>query len=363
MTTTSRHAVDGLFDDLEELTIGTHERVHLHRDAATGLRAIVAVHDTRLGPALGGTRFYPYASEGDALTDVLRLSEGMTYKAAAAGLDLGGGKAVIVGDPATLKSPELLRAYGRFVGSLGGRYITAGDVGISAEDLDVVGEETPYVVGRTAAAGGSGDSGFATAYGVFSAMRAAAAHTFGSADLSGLSVGVEGAGKVGFRLIGLLREQGARVVLTELGEDALRRATDAYPGLELAGSVVDADVDVYAPCALGGTLTHATATAVRARLVCGAANNQLLTADVEDRLVDRGITWVPDYVANAGGLVQVAGERDGSTVEQVRARVAGLEDRVADVLATARAEGTTAGAAAHALATRRLDTAGAPTAG
>ncbi|MBW9207369.1 valine dehydrogenase [Mumia sp. zg.B53] len=360
MTTTARDTVDGIFDGLEGLTIDSHERVHFHHDEATGLSAIIAVHDTRLGPALGGTRFYPYASGSDALTDVLRLSEGMTYKAAAAGLDLGGGKAVIVGDPATLRSRALLRAYGRFVGSLGGRYITAGDVGVTAEDLDVVGEETPYVVGRTVAAGGSGDSGFATALGVFSAMRAAAAHTFGSADLGALTVGVEGAGKVGLRLIGLLRDQGARVVLAEPDAGARRRAGETHLGLELVDSVVDAEVDVYAPCALGGTLTPASVGTVRAGLVCGAANNQLSTPDVEEMLVERGTVWVPDYVANAGGLVQVGGERDGSTPDQVRVRVAALEDRVRDIFATASAERTTAGAAARALARRRLDAAEAP---
>lgn len=347
----------------EHLTVGTHDDVIHHVDPETGLDAYIAIHDTRLGPALGGTRFFPYPDEDLALTDALRLSRGMTYKAAAAGLDLGGGKAVIVGDPTTVKTPELLLAYGRFVQSLRGRYITAADVGTTASDLDIVGRTTSHVVGRTVAAGGSGDSGASTAFGVFCAMRAAVRHVHGS-DLDGLRVGVEGAGKVGGQLIGLLVRAGAQVLLAEPNESALQRTRADHPGIEIVPSVLEADVDVYAPCALGATLTPESAPLVRARIVCGAANNQLLTDDVEDLLVARGITWVPDYVANAGGLIQVASELDPDvdhrSVEHVRAEVAALEQRVELVLDNAARAGVTAGRAAEAIADARLAGAGDP---
>ncbi|MEQ6901858.1 Glu/Leu/Phe/Val dehydrogenase dimerization domain-containing protein [Nocardioides sp. YIM 152588] len=306
-----------------------HEQVLTCHDPATGLRAIVAIHDTRLGPALGGTRFYPYGSEAEALTDVLRLSEGMTHKAAAAGLALGGGKAVILGDPATAKTPELLAAYGRFVDSLAGQYFTAADVGTTAQDLDVVATATRYVVGHN---GGSGDSGFSTAYGVFSAMRATAEHRWGGAGLRGRRVGVEGLGKVGARLVALLLEEGAEVIVADRSATALTDVLERHPQVTARHSVLDAPVDVYAPCALGATLTPASVDDLRATIVCGAANNQLLDPSVAPQLQVRGITWVPDYVANAGGLIQVAGEIWERTADQVRGDVAAIGETVRAIL-------------------------------
>jgi valine dehydrogenase (NAD+) len=348
---------DGVFDRADELASAGHEQIVFCRDDETGLRAIISVHDTTLGPALGGTRFYPYGSEAEALTDGLRLSQGMTFKAAAAGMPLGGGKAVIIGDPAIIKTPALLRAYGRFIDTLGGRYISAADVGTTSDDLDVIGETTQHVVGRTVAAGGSGDSGFSTAFGVFSAMRAAAGLTWGDDGLRGRTVGVEGAGKVGVHLIGLLREEGARVVVSDPYAPAIDRVRDLYDGVTSAASVIDLPLDVYAPCALGATLTPESVGRLSAELVCGAANNQLLTSEVGEALRLRGITWVPDFVANAGGLIQVGGELRDRTEEEVLADVERIGLTVVEILQSARELGVSSSAAAQAVVRSRLQAA------
>jgi valine dehydrogenase (NAD+) len=342
-----------VFDRTDELATAAHEQVVFCHDRATGLRAIIAIHDTTLGPALGGTRIHPYASEAEALTDVLRLSQGMTAKSAAAGMELGGGKAVIIGDPRTVKTRELLLAYGRFVDSLGGRYVTAGDVGSTADDLDVVAEATRWVVGKNN--GGSGDSGYSTAYGVFCALRAAARHRFGQGGLAGSSVGVEGVGKVGARLVGLLAAAGVeRILVSDPNTEATARLAGNYAGVEVVPSVIDADVDVYAPCALGATLTPETVPTLRARVVCGAANNQLLTHDVADLLHARGILWVPDYVANAGGVVQVGGELYGHSRETIERGVEAIGHTTDEVLTTAEDLGITTAAAADAVVEARL---------
>lgn len=344
----------GVFERADELDSAHHEQVVFCRDEASGLRAIISIHDTTLGPALGGTRFYPYDSEAAALTDGLRLSQGMTYKAAAANLPLGGGKAVIIGDPSTQKSPELLRAYGRFVETLKGRYITAADVGTTSDDLDIIGHTTDHVVGRTTAAGGSGDSGFSTAFGVFSSMRAGAEFLWGDNGLNGRTVGVEGAGKVGFHLVGLLLGEGASVVLTDPQPASIDRVLDTYRDATIAPSVVDADVDVYAPCALGGTLSESSLGALQAKLVCGAANNQLAEQSIDSALTARRILWVPDFIANAGGLIQVAGERDGKGAGDVRPEIALIANTVTEVLDAARAANTSTGVASLEVVAARL---------
>jgi len=344
----------GVFERADELESAGHEQVVFCRDAESGLRAIISVHDTTLGPALGGTRFHPYRSEGEALTDVLRLSQGMTFKAAAAGLPLGGGKAVIIGDPTSMKTPDLLRAYGRFIDTLGGRYVSAADVGTTSEDLDVIGLTTRHVVGRTAAAGGSGDSGFSTAYGVFCAMRAAATFIWGDDGLRGRTVGVEGVGKVGVHLVGLLREEGAAVLVSDPHPPALSRIRDLYEGVGFTDSVIDHPLDVYAPCALGATLTPASVAGMPAKLVCGAANNQLLSSAVGEVLRLRKVTWVPDFVANAGGLMQVGGELQDMSDEEVLADVERIGDTVTEILTAARERGTSTSAAAQAIVEARL---------
>ena len=342
-----------VFDRDDELSTAGHEQVVFCQDRSSGLRAIIAIHDTTLGPALGGTRIYPYRSEADALTDVLRLSQGMTYKSAAAGLKLGGGKAVIIGDPHTIKTRELLLAYGRFVDTLGGRYVTAADIGSTADDLDIVAEATSHVVGKNA--GGSGDSGFSTAYGVFSAMRAAAEHRFGPDGLAGRSVGVEGLGKVGSRLVRLLVEAGvAQILVSDLDSDALVRLTDDVPGLRAVPAVIAEDVDIYAPCAMGGSLTVESVAAMKAAVVCGGANNQLATHDIAESLRNRGILWVPDYVANAGGVVQVAAELYQEGPEAVLAKVSHIFDTTKEVLVHADQLGVTTSAAADVVVDARL---------
>ncbi|WP_308190213.1 Glu/Leu/Phe/Val dehydrogenase dimerization domain-containing protein [Amycolatopsis sp. GM8] len=343
----------GVFD--RQAALGTtHEQVIFCQDERSGLRAIIGIHHTGLGPALGGTRFYPYRSEQAALADVLRLSEGMTYKAAAVGLPLGGGKCVIIGDPLVRKTPELLHAYGRFVDSLAGRYITAADLGTTAEDMDEVGTATRHVVGRTEQAGGSGDTGWSTAYGVFQAMRAAAAVQWGTTGLAGRTVGVEGAGKVGYHLIGLLTAAGAQVVVTDPADGALQRIRAAYDSVRVSSAVIEDPIDVYAPCALGSTLTPASANALRASVVCGAANNQLQDRTVAATLADRGVVWVPDYIANAGGLIQANGERLGKSPQDVRADIEAISTSVTDVIVQAGQTGVTTAAVADAMARQRL---------
>jgi glutamate dehydrogenase/leucine dehydrogenase len=338
---------------IQTIAVDGYEDVRICEDPSSGLQAIIAIHDTTLGPALGGTRFKTYPDRAAALLDVMRLSEGMTYKAAAAELDLGGGKAVILGEPTRIKTPELLHAYGRFVDSLGGRYITAADFGTTSEDLDVIGGSTAHVVGRTTSAGGLGDTGHSTALGVLVSMKTAVAYAL-SRPLADVTVGVEGMGKVGVELISLLRYEGARVVASDPSTSARARVHELYPEVELVEDLFSVPLDVYAPCALGGTVTPTVADHLAARLVCGAANNQLSSASVEARLGDRGIIWVPDFVANAGGLIQASAERHGATVEAARQRIRALDGAVRDVLTRASSEGITPGQAAMRLAEDRI---------
>jgi valine dehydrogenase (NAD+) len=333
-----------------------HEQVTFCHDPASGLRAIVAIYSTALGPALGGTRFYPYAAEPDALADVLNLAKAMAYKAACAGLDLGGGKAVILGDPATDKSEPLLRAYGRFVQALGGRYHTACDVGTYVEDMDVVARESDYVTGRSAAHGGAGDSSILTAYGVFQGMRAAAEAAWGEPSLAGKRVAVEGVGKVGRHLVEHLTGDGASVVVADVSDEAVAALRTAHPEVTAVapGALPAEAMDVYAPCALGGSLDDATVAGLSARVVCGAANNQLAHPGVEKQLADRGILYAPDYVVNAGGLIQVADEIEGYSEPRARAKASGIYDTTRRVFALADAEGVPPAVAADRLAERRM---------
>jgi len=334
-----------------------HEQVVFCSDPASGLRAIIAIYSTALGPALGGTRFHPYPSESAALTDVLALSRAMAYKAACAGLDLGGGKAVIIGDPARDSSEALLRAYGRFVASLGGRYITACDVGTYPADMDIVSREARWVAGRSPVHGGSGDSGVMTAYGVFEGMRACAARLWGSPSLAGRTVAVSGVGKVGARLLGHLLEDGAKAVATDVNPAALARVRDLYPEVEIVDdpdALMDAPADIYSPCALGGALTEATVRRLRARVVCGGANNQLAHPGMDKLLAEAGILYAPDFVVNAGGLIQVADEVEGYRADRTKSAVARIFTTTQKVFQLADAEGQTPGAAAITLAERRI---------
>ena len=338
-----------------------HEQVVFCQDTQSGLRAIIAIYSTALGPGLGGTRFYPYPDADAALADVLNLSRAMAYKNALAGLDHGGGKAVIIGDPATDKSEALLRAYGRFVESLGGRYITACDIGTYSEDMDIIARESRQVTGRTVPNGGAGDSSVLTAFGVFQGMRAAAEHLWGSASLDGRVVGVEGVGKVGRRLAGLLTEAGATVVICDVNPDAVARVQAAHPGVTVAASTRDLitrPLDVFAPCALGGALNDDSVAALTASIVCGGANNQLAHAGIEKVLADRGILYAPDYVVNAGGVIQVADELGGFNFDRAKARAAQIFATTRQIFALADADGVPPAVAADRLAERRMSEVG-----
>ena len=355
-------SVPAVAGDVFELA-ADHEQVVFCTDEATGLRAIVAIHSTALGPALGGTRFYPYASTDAAVRDVLDLSRGMTYKAAVAGLDLGGGKAVILGDPATLKTEALLRAYGRFVQSLGGRYRTACDIGTFSPDMDHVARECDFVTGRTVAHGGAGDSSVLTAYGVFQGMRAAAESVWGSASLAGRTVGVAGVGKVGRHLVGHLVDDGADVVVTDVHGPAVDAVLAEHPGVRAVASteaLVAGALDVYAPCAMGGAITDEVVDTLSAKIVCGAANNQLAHPGVEKHLMDAGITYAPDYVVNAGGLIQVADELDprGFSFERAQQRATGILETTRKILALAESERISPAVAADRVAEERIRTVG-----
>ncbi|HEX5540661.1 MAG TPA: Glu/Leu/Phe/Val dehydrogenase dimerization domain-containing protein [Micromonospora sp.] len=334
-----------------------HEQVVYCHDKQTGLKAIIGIYSTALGPALGGTRFYPYATEDDALHDVLDLSRGMAYKNALAGLDLGGGKAVIWGDPDQIKNEALLRAYGRFVESLRGRYYTACDVGTYVADMDIVARETRYVVGRSVEHGGAGDSSILTAWGVFQGMRAAAEHAWGTTTLAGRRVGVAGLGKVGRHLIGHLLDDGAHIVAADVNEKALVWARQTHPEVDLVldpAALVSSDLDVYAPCALGGALNDEAVPALRAKVVVGSANNQLAHPGIEKLLAERGVLYAPDYVVNSGGVIQVADEVEGFNFERAKLRATQIFDTTREILRLAEEEGVPPAQAADRLAERRM---------
>jgi valine dehydrogenase (NAD+) len=338
-----------------------HEQVVFCQDAPTGLRAIIAIYSTALGPALGGTRFYPYPTEDDALADALNLSRAMAYKNALAGLDLGGGKGVIIGDPALHKSEALLRAYGRFIESLNGRYITACDIGTYSEDMDIIARECRHVTGRTVPNGGAGDSSVLTAFGVFQGMLAAAEHSWGTPSLEGRQVGVEGVGKVGRRLVSRLLEAGAAVVVCDVDPSAIDRVVTEHPAVRVAAErreLIGQQLDVYAPCALGGALDDDTVATLSARIVCGGANNQVAHPGIEKVLADRGILYAPDYVVNAGGVIQVGDELGGFNFDRAQARAAQIYATTRKIFLIADEEGVPPAVAADRLAERRMSEVG-----
>lgn len=306
-----------LFDQIADMG---HERVVICSNPDVGLRAIIAVHSTVLGPGLGGVRMWPYQSFEDAMVDVLRLSRGMTYKAAAAGLNLGGGKAVIIGDPKTDKSEALFRAFGRYVESLNGLYITAEDVGIDMEDMEVILTESQWVTGKSPARGGSGDPSPVTAHGVLQGIKAAVRWHFGDADLAGRTVAVQGLGSVGYYLAQYLVDEGAKVFGCDIDEERVEQAREEI-GLEPVApdEILEVECDVLAPCALGAVLNHATIPKLRCPIVAGGANNQLADEDRDGAaLHERGILYAPDFMINAGGLINVYNEL-GDTYNRERA--------------------------------------------
>jgi leucine dehydrogenase len=331
------------------------EQIVFFSDDASSLRAIVAIHSTALGPALGGTRFYPYPSEEAALVDVLRLAQGMTLKAAAAGLDLGGGKAVIIGDPKRLKSEEMLRAYGRYVATLGGRYITAEDVGTSLADMDIVRRETRWVTGCSHTYGGSGDPSPVTAYGVLQGMKASALEAYGTAELKGLRVAVQGVGKVGYALCGYLVEEGAEMVVTDVDTDNLARAVADF-GVKTTepDQIYGLDADIFAPCAMGAVINDDTLSELNCKIIAGSANNVLARDEHGEKLRGLGIVYAPDFVVNAGGIINISDELQGYNRERAVKRVDGIFETLQTVFALAREQGVSTVAAATEYAYERI---------
>jgi leucine dehydrogenase len=334
-----------------------HEEVVFHHDAVTGLRAIVAIHSTVLGPAAGGCRMWAYPSSGDAVSDVLRLSRGMSYKNAMANLAFGGGKAVIIADPKRPKTPELFEAYGRFIDSLGGRYVTAEDVGTTTTDMENVARRTRYVSGLPRHAGDvGGDPGPKTALGVYLGLKAAVRFRLGRADLQGLKVAVQGVGGVGYHLCRQLAEDGARLYVADVRTAAIERAADEWRAIPVsAQDIIHQDVDVFAPCALGAILNMQSIPRLRAKVVAGAANNQLALDRDGLALHAAGVLYAPDYVINAGGIINVFHEYYGVSSEaQVHAAIAAIPGRLTDIFERSRRENRPTNAVADELARTRI---------
>lgn len=345
-----------IFETLD--TFG-HEQVVFCHNKDAGLKAIIAIHNTVLGPALGGTRMWPYASEAEALNDVLRLSRGMTYKNAVAGLNLGGGKAVIIGDPSKDKSEALFRAFGRFVNTLSGRYITAEDVGIDVNDMEYVFRETEFVTGVHQVHGGSGDPSPFTAFGTLQGLMAALNHQYGNEEVGKRSFAVQGLGHVGMEFVKLLREQGAKVFVTDIHKDRVQSAVDEH-GCTAVGldEIYDVDADVYSPCALGGTLNTKTIDRIKAKIICGAANNQLADDSIGDELARRGVLYAPDYAVNAGGVMNVSLEIDGYNRERAMRMMRTIYYNVGRIFQIAKRDGIPSYKAADRMAEERISAIG-----
>ena len=336
-----------------------HEEVVFCHNKDAGLKAIIAIHNTVLGPSLGGLRMWPYKSEQEAINDVLRLSRGMTYKNAVAGLNLGGGKAIIIGDPAKDKSEVLFRAFGRFVNSLNGRYITAEDVGIDVNDMEWVFRETSFVTGVHQVHGGSGDPSPFTAFGTLQGVLASLNACYGNEDVGKYSFAVQGAGHVGMELIKLLREHDAKVYVTDINKELVQRAVDDY-GCTAVGldEIYDTDADVYSPCALGGTLNEATLDRLKCKVICGAANNQLASDEIGDEIERRGLFYAPDYAVNAGGVMNISLEIDGYNRERAMRMMRTIFHNVTRIFEIAKRDNIPTYLAADRMAEERIATIG-----
>ncbi|MCL6625582.1 Leu/Phe/Val dehydrogenase [Alicyclobacillus shizuokensis] len=333
-----------------------YEQVVFCHDQASGLRAVIAIHDTTLGPALGGCRMWSYGSEEEALLDALRLARGMTYKNAAAGLNLGGGKTVVIGNPKTDKSEAMFRALGRYIQSLNGRYITAEDVGTTVDDMDLIHKETPYVTGVSQAYGSSGSPSPMTALGVFRGMQATAQVALGSADLAGRTVAVQGLGSVGYALAEYVHKAGGRLVVTDIHEEAVRRAANLlHAEVVDPNEIFSVECDIFAPCALGGVLNDDTIPRLRCQAIAGSANNQLAEPRHGNRLHEIGILYAPDYVINAGGVIHVADELEGYNRERAQAKVERIYDIMLQLYETAERERIPTYQAADRMAEARIE--------
>ena len=339
----------------ETLAQTGHEEVVFCHNKDAGLKAIIAIHNSVLGPALGGLRMWPYATEQDALNDVLRLSRGMTYKAAVSGLNLGGGTGVIIGDPSKDKSEALFRAFGRFVNSLNGRYITAEDVGIDVNDMEFVYKETPFVTGVHQVHGGSGDPSPFTAYGTLQGLMAALQVKFGDEEVGKYSYAVQGVGHVGMEFVKLLRERGAKVFVTDINTDLVQRAVDDHGAEAVApDQIYDVDAQVYSPCALGGTVNANTLPRLKCQVICGAANNQLANDEIGDEVMRKGILYAPDYAVNAGGLMNVSLEIDGYNRERAMRMLRTIYFNLGRIFEIAQRDGIPTYKAADRMAEERI---------
>jgi len=343
----------GIFESISRH--GDHEQIIYCHDKEIGLKAIIAIHNTALGPALGGTRMWPYANEEEALVDVLRLSRGMTYKAAAAGLNLGGGKAVIIGDPKKQKTEALFRAFGRYVNSLNGRYITAEDVGTTVKDMEYVFMETPWVTGIPKAFGGSGDPSPYTAHGVLMAIKASVKEKLGADSLQGLRVAVQGLGNVGYHLVEYLAKERAMITVTDIDAEKVQAVVNRFQAKAVApDEIVSVDCDVFAPCALGAVVNDQTIQKFKCKVIAGGANNQLAEPRHGHMLRELGILYAPDYVANAGGLMNVFVELEGYSPDRALDKTTQVYENLMRVFAIAKTEGISTHIAADRLAEERV---------
>ncbi|HPF10610.1 MAG TPA: Glu/Leu/Phe/Val dehydrogenase dimerization domain-containing protein [Flavobacteriaceae bacterium] len=340
-----------------QASFDNHEQIVFCNDKDTGLRAIIGIHNTVLGPALGGTRMWQYASEWDALNDVLRLSRGMTYKSAITGLNLGGGKAVILGDAKTQKTPELMLRFAHFVHSLGGKYITAEDVGMETADMDLVRSITPYVTGISESNGGAGNPSPITAYGVFMGMKAAAKYSFGSDVLEDKVVYVQGIGNVGEALVEHLTNEGAKVYIDDINRERLEWVRDKYHATIYEGpNMYSEAMDIYAPCALGATINDTTIGQLKAKVIAGAANNQLADEKKHGKLLlERGIVYAPDFLINAGGIINVYAELENYGKKEIIRKTENIYNTTLEILAKAEAQHITTHQAAFEIAQARID--------
>ena len=348
-------------DLFEQMQKEGHEQVIFCYDRASGLKLVVAIHDTTLGPALGGCRMWPYASEEAAVTDALRLSKGMTYKSAVAGMNHGGGKCVVWGDPASGKSEELFRALGRFIQGLRGRMITGTDVGTQPDDFVWAHHETNYLVALPESYGGSGDSSVITAFGVWRGMKAAAREVWGSDSLRDRSVAVQGVGKVGGRLVDHLAEEGVRLVVTDVNPDFVKRVKEKYPQVTTVApeAIYGVECDIFSPCALGAVVNDQTLPQLHCSIIAGSSNNQLAEPGHAEALRQRGILYCPDYVINSGGLIQVADELTGFNHERAFKKAAAIYDQLRQIFAISREQGVNTRKAADRLAEQRIERLGA----
>ena len=339
-----------------QASFNDHEQVVFCNDKDTGLKAIIGIHNTVLGPALGGTRMWKYANEWEALNDVLRLSRGMTYKSAISGLNLGGGKAVIIGDAKTEKTPEMMKKFGEFIHSLSGKYITAEDVGTTTPDMDLIRDVTPYVTGISEARGGSGNPSPVTAYGVYMGMKAAAKQQFGTDSLAGKKILVQGTGHVGETVIDYITKEGAVVFITDINEAKLQEVSAKYGATIYEGDIYSADVDIYSPCALGATINDDTINKLKAKVIAGAANNQLANENVHGKMLqEKGILYAPDFLINAGGIINVYAEIVKYDKAEAMRRTENIYNTTLEIFHFAAANGITTQQAAMSIAQKRID--------